>query len=221
MPDVQPILVPRAPFADLPVARTVGRGFIVSVRDGLGLATVLARKGKSAALTQRLREHFGIELPQGPHRTTAGDLALAGTGPGAWLATRDRGGNAFAESLMRTIGDLASVSDQSDGYAVLRLAGPKVGDTLCKLVPIDVHPRAFKIADVAATVAAHIGATLWRLEDGADGSPVFEIAIYRSYAANLWRALTCSCTKPKEKPAARDLGTNTNPRSSSSQGRVG
>ena len=200
MPDPHSILVPRAPFAGLlPVAPNAGCGVIVSDRDGLGLATVLARKDADAALAQRVCEHFRVELPQGPYRATGGHFALAGTGPRAWLATFERGGNGFAVRLRERIGDLASVSDQSDGYALLRLAGPKVRDTLCKLVPLDVHPRAFKIGDVAVTVAAHIGATLWRLEDHADGSPVFEIAVFRGLATSLWQAL-------RESAAEFDVG---------------
>lgn len=189
MSELHPMLVPRAPFADLPVAPAARRGVIVSDRDGLGLATVLARKGQSEALAQRMRERFRIELPHGPRRATARDIALAGTGPGAWLASCEQGGNAFAVSLREAIGDLASVSDQSDGYAVLRLSGLRVRDTLCKLVPVDVHPRVFNVGDVAVTVAAHIGATLWRLEDQTPGSPVFEIAVFRSFATSFWRAL--------------------------------
>jgi sarcosine oxidase subunit gamma len=190
MSDLEPNLIPRAPFAGLSARPSAGRGVIVSDRDGLGFATVLVRKGKSAALAQRLRERFSIELPQGPHRASTGDLALVGIGPEAWLATYEQAGNTFAVSLAEAVGDLASISDQSDGYALLRLSGPRIRDTLCKLVPVDVHPCAFKIGDVATTVAAHIGATLWRLEDGDDGSPVFEIAVFRSLAASFWHVLS-------------------------------
>ena len=170
----------------------MSRGVIITDRDRLGLAIVLVRKGKSAALEQHMRDHFRIELPQGPHRTTAGELALIGMGPGAWLVAHEQASNALAQSLRKTIGDLASVSDQSDAYVVLRLSGPGVREALTKLVPIDVHARAFKVGDVAATVAAHIGATLWRLEDDADGSAVFEIAVYRSFATSFWRVLRTS-----------------------------
>jgi len=179
----------RAPFAGLPIAGAAGRGVIVTDRDGLGIATVIVHRGQHAALAERLRERFQIELPRGPYRATAGDLALAGTGPQIWLATQENGGNAFTSFLKAAIGDLASVSDQSDGYAVLRLTGPKVRDTLTKTISIDMHSRAFKPGDVASTVASHIGATLWRLEDDLDGSPVFEIAVFRSLADSFWQVL--------------------------------
>jgi heterotetrameric sarcosine oxidase gamma subunit len=190
MPDLHSVLTARPAFADLPVTCTGRRGVIVCDRYGLGLATVLVRKGGNEALEQRVREHFNIELPPSPHRAIAGDIAFAGTAPRAWLATRERGGNAFTISLNKTIGDLASVSDQSDAYAVLRLSGPKVRDALYKLLPVDVHPRVFKIGCVSVTVAAHIGVTMWRLDDDDDGSPVFEIAVFRSLAASFWHALS-------------------------------
>jgi heterotetrameric sarcosine oxidase gamma subunit len=188
-------LLPRAPFAGLAVKPGTGRGVIALDRDGLGLATVHVRRGRSAALAERVRERFGTELPQGPRRTAVGGLAFAGTGPQAWLAVHEQGGNAFAESLKAAIGDLASVSDQSDGYAVLRLTGPKLRETLYKIVPIDLHPRAFQSGDVVSTLASHIGATLWRLDDAADGSPVIEVAVFRSLAADFWHALSESAAE--------------------------
>jgi methylglutamate dehydrogenase subunit D len=192
MQDPTCTLVPRAAFADLSAEPVVTRGVTVCDLDGLGIATIIARRGQSDAFTHRMQEYFGIELPQGPHHTIAGDLALAGTGPGMWLATRERGGNAFAVALKEAIGDLASISDQSDGYAVLRLSGLHARDVLCKLVPIDVDPRAFRVGDVASTIAAHIGVTFWRLEDGVDGSPIFEVAIFRSLAKSFWDVLSKS-----------------------------
>src|SRR5689334_16610989 len=150
-------------------------------REGHAIAALLVRKGQRLALAQRLREHFRIELPEGPHRTAVGDLSLIGVGPDAWLATCERGTNLFALSLAQVIGDLASVCDQSDGYVLLRLSGPQVREVLCRLIPIDVHERAFEVGRVAATVAGHIGVTVWRLEDGADGSAVFELIVFRSF----------------------------------------
>jgi heterotetrameric sarcosine oxidase gamma subunit len=126
--------VPRSAIADIAPSPTTGNGVIVSDRDGLGLATALARKARAAALAERIRDRFGIDLPKGPHRAVVRDTAFAGTGPAAWLAMREQGGNAFAASLKETIGDLASVTDQSDGYAVLRLGGPKLRETLAKIV---------------------------------------------------------------------------------------
>jgi heterotetrameric sarcosine oxidase gamma subunit len=180
---------PKAPFGGLPIVSATGRGVIATDRDGLGIATVLVRKERATALSHCVRDLLDIDLPQGPRYVTAGDVAFAGTGPEAWLAMRERGGNSFAASLRDSLGNLASVADQSDGYAVLRLTGPKLLDTFAKIIPIDVHPRAFGPGEVASTVAAHIGVTLWRLKVPGADSPVFEVALFRSLAASFWLAL--------------------------------
>ena len=188
-------LTPRAPFTGLAFSSAPSRGVLVADRDGLGLAAVLVRKGCLAALTARVRQRFGIELPRGPRRIAAGDVAFAGLGPAAWLASSEERGNAFALTLKEAVGDTASVADQSSGYAMLRLTGPKLRETLAKVLPIDLHPRAFAPGDVASTTASHIGATLWRLEDSAEGLPVFEIAVFRSLAGSFWDTLTRSAVE--------------------------
>jgi sarcosine oxidase gamma subunit len=47
---------------------------------------------------------------------------------------------------------------------------------------------------VASTLASHVGATLWRLED-IDDLPVFEIAVFRSLAGSFWQTLTASAAE--------------------------
>jgi sarcosine oxidase subunit gamma len=81
------------------------------------------------------------------------------------LAVAERGGSEFAATLMKDLNGVASVADQSDAYVLIRLSGERVRDALAKLIPIDIHPRAFTVGDAATTVAALIGVTLWRLAD--------------------------------------------------------
>lgn len=165
-------------------------GVTVSDRDGLGIATVLVRKGRADALAARVRDRFGIVLPRGPQRAAHGAIAFVGTGSETWLATGENGGNAFAASLRTELHDDAAVVDQSDGYAVLRVTGRNVRDALAKGVPIDWHPQAFRVGDVASTLVAHIGVVLWRLDDGPGGRAMFEIAVFRSLAGGLWHWLS-------------------------------
>ena len=188
-------LAPRAPFSGLGLSAGTGTGIVATDRDGLGLATVSVRNGQGPALSRRVEERFGLLLPDGPRRAAAGGISFAGTGPGVWLAAQESGGNEFAAALEAEIGAVAAVTDQSDGCAVLRLAGPKLRAALAKIVPLDVHASTFKPGDVASTVAWHMGVTLWRLEDASDGSPVFEFAVFRSLAAGFWHALALSAAE--------------------------
>ena len=167
-----------------------GRSVLVTERSELGLATVIARKGRAGALAARVKERLGVDLSAGPRRDTSGALSMMGTGRDTWLATHEQGTTPLLSAL-ENLGDLAAVSDQSDGYAVLRLTGPEVREALAKLVFIDLHPGAFSVGSVACTVAGHMGTTLWRLEDGSDGA-IFELAVYRSFAGSFWHALSAS-----------------------------
>jgi sarcosine oxidase subunit gamma len=193
-------LTARAPFEDLAFTTGAGEvtgagGVVVTACDGMGLAAILLRAGQRAALAARFRELFAVDLPFGPTRVEAGDLCIAGTGPESWLAMQRNAGNGFAASLREKLAGLASVVDQSDGYAVLQLGGLKARSTLEKLVPIDVHARAFTVGAVAGTVAAHISTLLWRSADDEHGHPTFGIAVPRSMALSFWNALTHSAAE--------------------------
>jgi methylglutamate dehydrogenase subunit D len=178
-----PVLVPRAAFAGR-LVEPVSDDLQLEDRDGLGLATILVRKGREQPLRQRVLERFGLQLPQGPLRAHAGATAFAGIGVGAWLASREQAGNAFAASLQETLGDLGAVSDQSDAYAVLRVSGVAARGTLGGMMSLDLHQRSFKPGQVAVTAAEHIGVTLWCLEETPSGGAVFEMAVFRSLAAD-------------------------------------
>jgi heterotetrameric sarcosine oxidase gamma subunit len=169
-------------------------GVIAQVRQGLGLAKILARKNEAAALAQNVQAHFNCALPTSPRRTCGNDIAVIGIGPGSWLAMCENGGNDFANSLKPILGSFAAISDQSDAYGIFRLTGPALRAALSKLVPIDIHDRVFKVGDVAETIARHVGILFWRLEDIA-GSPVFDIAVARSFSASLRHALIQSAAE--------------------------
>lgn len=186
---------PRAAFVDSPVHSPAECGIAASVCDGFAIAAVLARRLKEPVLAQRVLEKLGIELPPEPRRRTKNGVAILGVGPGAWLVMAERGGNAFSQSLVERFGDLASVSDQTDAYAVLRLEGRNARDALAKMFPIDIHPRSFVTGSVAVTTVAQAGAILCRLDDKSDGTAVFEIAVYRSLAASFWNFLTDSAAE--------------------------
>jgi len=182
------VLAPRSAFAGI-FESPRGTTLAASEHDGLGIASLGVRRGQRAVLARRVACHFGIELPDGARRIAAASVAVAGIGPGTWLFTHANAGNAFIPALKSVVGDAGSVADQSDAYAVLRLAGATLRETLAKLVPVDLHPRAFGVGAVAGTLLGHIGALLWRLEDDPQGYPVFEVAVYRSMAQSLWHDL--------------------------------
>lgn len=170
-----------------------GPGVLLSEHAGLALAAVMARKGTGEALTRRVHAVFGLDLPTTPRRSARGSLAFVWAGAaGRWLAVTEGGdGSSFEKLLRDDLSTLASISDESDGRAVVRIAGARARDALAKGVPVDLNPRVFTAGDAAVTTVGRIGVHLWQLDE----APTYEFAVFRSYAVAFWRWLIDSAAE--------------------------
>jgi sarcosine oxidase subunit gamma len=168
------------------IARPVGHGagVVATALDNLGLASVHARHGQGKALAAKVKKLTGVVLPNGQQRAENGTIAFVGTGPGAWMAVADQWSLGWAEKLTADLAGLASVVDQSDGYATLRVEGPAVLDVLAKGVFLDLDPSVFPVGSAAGVSVAHIGCVVWRR-----GELAFEFLTFRSFAQSFWQWL--------------------------------
>jgi sarcosine oxidase subunit gamma len=182
------VLTPQSAFRGFlhPVAAP-HPGVTVAERDGLQIATVIARTGDFAAT---VKARYGIELAAAPRCFEGASVAFMGTGPRTWLALREVGAP-LAEELARELAGCAAVSDQSDGYAVLRISGPKARDTFEKGLAVDLHPKAFAPGDVAVTTCAHIGVIVRQVDE----APTYDVAMFRSFAGSFCHWLTESAAE--------------------------
>ncbi|MEZ5735812.1 MAG: sarcosine oxidase subunit gamma family protein [Novosphingobium sp.] len=152
-------------------------------RAGRGIATVMARKDVGAGA---IGEALGLQLADGPVAVTQGTMLAVGTGPGTWLVMDDAAAHDFADVLQERLSGLASVSDQSSGYAIFQLTGPGARTVLQRGAAIDFHPDCFGPGCVATTVIAHIGAIIRQVDD----LPSFEVAVFRSLSGSFRHWLT-------------------------------
>jgi methylglutamate dehydrogenase subunit D len=188
------LLTPRSGLAHVMTARAEAArdepaGVTLSLRQGCALAMVSARKHRLDALMERVRESFGLMLPQERKRAAAGPIAFVWAGPGQWLATAENeDGATFEQRLRAARGEAAAVSDLSDGRTILRVSGERARDVLAKGVPIDLHPSVFRTNDVAATIVAHIAVHLWQVDE----TPAYDLVVPRSFAISFWEWLGAS-----------------------------
>lgn len=148
---------------------------VVTPRVGLGIAGVMARKGVDAAA---IGAALGLRMPSGPRAIVDGTRTVVGTGPGAWLVLAENAARDSVEPVAVALTGLASVSDQSSGYVVQRVSGVAARILLQRGVAIDLHPVSFGTGSAACTVIAHIGVTLWQVDE----RPTYDVATFRSYA---------------------------------------
>ncbi|CAO4150167.1 hypothetical protein LPLAFNJD_LOCUS3128 [Methylorubrum aminovorans] len=158
-------------------------GIRLMLRDGFGLATLIAADGKEADLRAILTERFGLSLPEAGTAQFEGERGLIWSAPGQWLALTPSPRD--LRDLPEALRSVAAVTDQSDSRALVRISGPQARAMLAKGVAVDLHPRAFGPGQAAVTSIAHIGVQLWKRDAG----PTYEIAVARSFAGSFWHWL--------------------------------
>ncbi len=166
--------------------RDGGPGVTLSVRHPLSIVTVIARKGKLAALDEALRGWLGKTTP-GPNRTATGKgVTIAWAAPEQWFLVAEGrvDGALYADAQARLQG-LASVSDQGHGRIVIRLSGPKARAVLAKGTAVDFHPRSFGPGQCAVTQMAHIGVHVTQVD--ADS---YDLQMFRGFSEGFWEWLT-------------------------------
>lgn len=148
---------------------------------GYGLATIMARKGVSAAA---IGSALGLEARDAAGAVSSGARRLIGTGPGTWLLMEEQAGPGWAGCIGHVLTNLASVTDQSSGYALYEVAGPSARAVLQSGLSMDMHSASFPVGASAVSLIAHIGVVLWCVE-----AQIFHIATFRSYATDFHRWL--------------------------------
>jgi methylglutamate dehydrogenase subunit D len=161
-------------------------GVMLSVRHPAQIVTIIARQGRAQDAAEAVRAGFGAPLPE-PGLSTAGDgVSFHWSGAEQWYAIADGGPEAaLYRALKASLQGLASVSDQSHGRVIIRIAGPKARAVLAKGTPVDLHPRVFGPGRSAATQMAHVGVHLVQT-----GPEAFEISVFRGFSESFWEWLT-------------------------------
>jgi len=124
----------------------------------LNLRGDLADPGFAAAVAGAL----GLDLPARPGIAAADGVAALWLGPTEWLVVGgvDREADLAARLQGALAGRHAAVTNVTDNWTVIALAGPKALDVLAKGCPLDLHPRSFPAGSVAQSMVCTAAADL-------------------------------------------------------------
>ena len=141
---------------------------------------------KTTALKSAAEAVLGLSLP-----TTVGDTAegkdakVLTTGPDEWLIVSPDG-PAMAEKLAKTAeGKHIAVTDISENWTTIRVAGPATKALLAKGCALDFHETKFPVGHCAQSMIAKADLTIVRLEDSQDG-PTYDLTVRISFAEYVW-----------------------------------
>lgn len=147
------------------------------------IASVTARSGQDAAVAQAMETLAHGPVPIGTLRSGARHQVFS-TAQGQWFVVGDHAQDEhLAQSLKSDLGAAASVTEQSDGWAVFHLSGAPLAPVLERLVMADLARLTSGTA--LRLLMEHMN--VFVLCSATDAS--VEILVARSYARSLHHAL--------------------------------
>lgn len=143
------------------------------------ITSVAPLSGQGKALARALKG-LGLTFPAPGRFVEAGEARMVWTG-------RDQ---AFLIGIAPDgLAPHAALTDQSDGWATLSLAGPMAEATLARIVPIDIRTGSFSPGQTARVPFNHMSSVLMRT-----GPETFEVMVFRSMARTAWHEAEAALT---------------------------
>ena len=165
-------------------------GIVLSEVRDFDLVLIFARRGQWAATAKAIKTHFGAAAPTTPKAVGSEDTTIIWSGADQVMALSPRRDTTPPlDRLQGAFAGIASLSDQSDGRALIRISGPDARKMLAKISSLDFDDAVFPVGTAASTSVDHTTVNLWRSADAADGSPVFNLLVFSSFAESLWHTI--------------------------------
>jgi len=143
------------------------------------ITSVAPFRGREKALARALKA-MGLAFPEPGRIVTAGPAQLVWTGrEQAFLIGAEPEG----------LAPHAALTDQSDGWAALRLEGPGAEAVLSRIVPVDVRTAAFPPGRSVRVPFNHMSSVLLRT-----AAETFEVLVFRSMARTAWHEAEAAMT---------------------------
>jgi len=146
-----------------------------------------------AAFRSAIKKAVGIEPPAAAHETTGpADLSkgvrILWMSPDEWICVT------HAESEKDMLGDLtaalagqhAAVWDIAGSRTVIAVSGPDARNLLAKGCSLDLHLSVFPVGHIIAGHLALGHVEIDYVANDADGNPVLELYVHRSFAEYIW-----------------------------------
>jgi methylglutamate dehydrogenase subunit D len=163
---------------------------LAEIRD-FDLVQIFARRGQRETTAKAVKKYYGVEAPAPRQAVFGRGATLIWSGPDQVMALSARKPGTFRplDALRESFEGIASLSDQSDGRCLIRMSGPQVRAMMAKLTSVDLHDSVFPIGTAATTSIDHTAVNLWRSENSEDGSPVFNVLVFSSFADSIWHTI--------------------------------
>lgn len=140
-------------------------GLCIEERSDVALASVAARAGQQAACAKALAQGLKTAVPEVGRATFGPVLSAFWIGPEQWMVTAPFDSHEMlASQLAQELKNKASVTEQTDGWAIFDVSGTQGVDMFERLCPAPV--RRMAAGDVRRSTIHHLGCFVLCLEAG-------------------------------------------------------
>ena len=160
----------RSPFEGLDLPLAIGDARLAELPRA-PIRVIAPYRGREAAVSEALRATLGSGLPQIGRTVPLAGGRLIWAGARQWMLT-----GPAAEAAVPALAGLAAVTDQSDGWAAMRLEGRDARAVLARLLPLDLDAASFPEGTAARSLLRHVACLLVAAGEG------WEIRVPRSFA---------------------------------------
>lgn len=168
----------RSPFEGLDLPLAIGDARLAELPRA-PIRVIAPYRGREAAVSEALRATLGSGLPQIGRTVPLAGGRLIWAGARQWMLT-----GPAAEAAVPALAGLAAVTDQSDGWAAMRLEGHDARAVLARLLPLDLDAASFPEGAAARSLLRHVACLLVAAGEG------WEIRVPRSFARTAAQDIT-------------------------------
>ena len=164
-------------------------GVLLSEVTDFALVSIAIPLGGRPALEREMAIRFNVDLPDCGQSTvtTDGMLQFLGMQIDQLFALFEYSCNDAVSTISGELGKTAYYPDQTDSWAMLRIAGPMTRMVLERICPLDLHPERFSQGAVARTTMEHLAVIVLRNDQDA-----FILMSPRSSASSFLHAIETS-----------------------------
>lgn len=137
-------------------------GGTLTEETGMAIIAVTIRTGGEKGFKTAFKKLFGEACPDPRMSLSVGDTVIVPSALDQFFILEKTDPRALEEKLITALGKHATTTDQSDGWGVLSLFGPKTMATMERVSKVDMDMTAFPVGAVARSELEHVGGIVMR-----------------------------------------------------------
>ncbi len=157
---------------------------------GMAIMSVTIRTDGARGFKTAFKKMFGAVYPSARESLMAGKTMIVPSAIDQVFIIEKTDPKKLEEKLINGLGTHATITDQTDGWGILTLAGPKAITTMERVSQVDMDLSVFPVGAVARTVLEHVGAIVMREKATRGEDHRFMLLSQRSSAASFLHSIT-------------------------------